>query len=94
MKENRTYNTGETDEDLRLRYNPDGSARRRAQLRLQLLDVVADGGLGHVQLRRGAGEISGIYHGEQRFEFGTEHKFFIPFLNHRLTNYNLLLSEK
>ena len=29
-----TYNTGETEEDLRRKYNPDGSARRRAQLRL------------------------------------------------------------
>lgn len=34
MKANMTYNTGETEEDLRRKYNPDGSARRRAQLRL------------------------------------------------------------
>lgn len=34
MKANRVYNTGETEEELRERYNPDGSALRRAQLRL------------------------------------------------------------
>ncbi len=30
----RTYNTGETEEDLRREYNPDGSTLRRAQLRM------------------------------------------------------------
>ena len=34
MKANMTYNTGETEEDLRRKYNPAGSALRRAQLRL------------------------------------------------------------
>ena len=30
----RRYNTGETDDDLRREYNPDGSMLRRAQLRM------------------------------------------------------------
>ena len=34
MKANKVYNTGETEEELREKYNPDGSTLRRAQLRL------------------------------------------------------------
>ena len=47
---NKVYNTGETEEDLRQAYNPDGSSLRKAQLRLldmltYLFDVAQKAGV-------------------------------------------------
>jgi len=42
-KENKVFNTGETEEDLRRAYNPEGSSLRKAQLRmLDMLDYLCE----------------------------------------------------
>ena len=63
---NKVYNTGETEEDLRQAYNPDGSSLRKAQLRLldmltYLFDVAQKAG---VSCRLDGGNVLGaVRHG-------------------------------